>query len=83
MREMREKATKTWVMALTSVASFMVALDALVVTTALSTIRVDLGASIEALEWTVNAYNPKSVSWTDDIVLPDGSLNLCARVHGG
>src|SRR5258708_9213596 len=39
-----------------SVASFMVALDALVVTTALSTIRLDLGASIEALEWTVNAY---------------------------
>jgi EmrB/QacA subfamily drug resistance transporter len=35
----------------------MVALDALVVTTALSTIRVDLGASLEQLEWTVNAYN--------------------------
>jgi EmrB/QacA subfamily drug resistance transporter len=50
-------ASKTWVLALTSVASFMVALDALVVTTALSTIRIDLGASIEALEWTVNAYN--------------------------
>ena len=38
-------------------ASFMVALDALVVTTALTTIRLDLGASIEELEWTVNAYN--------------------------
>ena len=35
----------------------MVALDTLVVSTALSTIRVDLGASIEQLEWTVNAYN--------------------------
>jgi EmrB/QacA subfamily drug resistance transporter len=35
----------------------MVALDALVVTTALSTIRVHLHASIESLEWTVNAYN--------------------------
>jgi EmrB/QacA subfamily drug resistance transporter len=35
----------------------MVALDALVVTTALSAIRLDLDASIEALEWTVNAYN--------------------------
>jgi EmrB/QacA subfamily drug resistance transporter len=45
------------VLALVSVASFMVALDALVVTTALSTIRLDLGASIEALQWTVNAYN--------------------------
>src|SRR5262249_46148666 len=57
MRGMSEKAAKIWVLALTSVASFMVALDALVVTTALSTIRLDLGASIEALEWTVNAYN--------------------------
>jgi EmrB/QacA subfamily drug resistance transporter len=54
---MTAKATRTWVLALTSVASLMVALDALVVTTALSTIRVDLGASIEQLEWTVNAYN--------------------------
>ena len=53
MAELSEKAGKTWVLALTSVASFMVALDALVVTTALSTIRLDLGASIEALEWTV------------------------------
>ena len=41
---------------LASMASFMVALDALVVSTALSTIRHDLGASIETLEWTVNAY---------------------------
>ena len=57
MQDMSENAAKSWVLALTSVASFMVALDALVVTTALSTIRFDLGASIEALEWTVNAYN--------------------------
>ena len=35
----------------------MTALDTLVVATALSTIRVDLGASVEELEWTVNAYN--------------------------
>src|SRR6266550_77363 len=49
--------TRTWVLILSSVASLMVALDALVVTTALSTIRVDLHASIEQLEWTVNAYN--------------------------
>ena len=57
MKEPTEKAKRTWVLALTSVASFMVALDALVVTTALNTMRADLGASIEALEWTVNAYN--------------------------
>jgi EmrB/QacA subfamily drug resistance transporter len=48
---------KTWVLAVTSVASFMVALDALVVSTALSTIRRDFGTTIEALEWTINAYN--------------------------
>jgi EmrB/QacA subfamily drug resistance transporter len=57
MTDLSEKATKAWVLALASVASCMVALDALVVTTALSAIRLDLGASIEALEWTVNAFN--------------------------
>jgi MFS family permease len=57
MIEPSEKAQKAWVLALTSVASLMVALDALVVTTALGTIRLDLGASIEALQWTMNAYN--------------------------
>jgi len=56
MQEVNVKSTRTWVLALTAVASFMVALDALVVATALSTIRLDLGASIEELEWTVNAY---------------------------
>jgi EmrB/QacA subfamily drug resistance transporter len=45
------------VLLLAGVASFMVALDTLVVSTALSTIRRDLGASIGQLEWTVNAYN--------------------------
>jgi EmrB/QacA subfamily drug resistance transporter len=45
-----------WVLIVASVASLMVALDALVVTTALPTIRAHLGASVEELEWTVNAY---------------------------
>jgi EmrB/QacA subfamily drug resistance transporter len=45
-----------WVLALTSLSSLMVALDALVVTTALSTIRHDLHATVAQLEWTVNAY---------------------------
>jgi EmrB/QacA subfamily drug resistance transporter len=53
----RSKQANAWVLALTSVASLMVALDTLVVSTALITIRNDLGASIEELEWTVNAYN--------------------------
>jgi MFS family permease len=39
-----------------ALASFLVSLDALVVTTALPTIRRDLGASLSELEWTVNAY---------------------------
>jgi len=30
-----------------------------------------------------HVFHPKSVSWTVDIVLPDGSLNLYALVHGG
>jgi len=49
--------TQKWVLALTAIASLMVALDVTVVATALSTIRKDLGASVESLEWTVNAYN--------------------------
>ena len=35
----------------------MVALDTLVVTTALPVLREDLGANLSDLEWTVNAYN--------------------------
>ncbi|MGA6168237.1 MFS transporter [Amycolatopsis magusensis] len=50
-------AKQAWVLALASLASFMMALDSLVVTTALSTIRAELTASVEALEWTVSAYN--------------------------
>jgi EmrB/QacA subfamily drug resistance transporter len=49
-------SAQRWVLALTALASLMVVLDALVVTTALSAIRADLGASLEALEWTVSAY---------------------------
>jgi EmrB/QacA subfamily drug resistance transporter len=48
---------KTWTLVLTSLGLFMVALDTLVVTTALPVLRVDLGASLPDLEWTVNAYN--------------------------
>ena len=41
---MTRRTQKTWTLALTSVASFMVALDGLAVTTALTRIRADLGA---------------------------------------
>jgi EmrB/QacA subfamily drug resistance transporter len=50
-------SARTWVLALTSVASLMVALDILIVSTALDSIRTDLGASLATLEWSVNAYN--------------------------
>jgi len=49
-------AAQAWALGLTSVASLMIAIDALVVTTALPAIRVHLHASLAGLEWTVNAY---------------------------
>src|SRR5919199_1827934 len=55
--QMTSKSTTRWVVVLTAIGSLMAALDTLVVSTALSKIRLDLGASIEQLEWTVNAYN--------------------------
>ncbi|MBN9489486.1 MAG: MFS transporter [Alphaproteobacteria bacterium] len=57
MDKSHDTAASRWVLVLTSVASLMVALDAMVVTMALNTIHADLRTSIEALEWTVNAYN--------------------------
>jgi EmrB/QacA subfamily drug resistance transporter len=45
-----------WTFVITSIALVMVTLDNLVVTTALPVIRRDLGATLEGLEWTVNAY---------------------------
>ena len=48
---------RPWVIVLTAIGSFMAALDTLVVTTAIPTIRDDLGATLPQLEWTINAYN--------------------------
>jgi EmrB/QacA subfamily drug resistance transporter len=45
-----------WTLAIVSLGLFMTTLDNLVVTTALPSIRRSLGASIQSLEWTVNAY---------------------------
>jgi EmrB/QacA subfamily drug resistance transporter len=50
------KTRTMWTFAITSVAVFMATLDNLVVTTALPVIREDLHATVESLEWTVNAY---------------------------
>ena len=53
---MTAKASTVWTFVITSIALFMVSLDNLVVSTAIPVIRTDLGASLEELEWTVNAY---------------------------
>ena len=53
---MRTELVQRWTLALASAASLMVALDLLVVATALSTIRTDLGASVVELQWTVTGY---------------------------
>jgi EmrB/QacA subfamily drug resistance transporter len=50
-------ASSRWTLAVASLAVFMTALDTLVVATSLPALRVDLGASLQSLEWTVNAYN--------------------------
>ncbi len=50
------RTTPRWTLALTSVAFFMVALDALVVATALPMIQRSLHVGLPTLEWTVNAY---------------------------
>jgi EmrB/QacA subfamily drug resistance transporter len=47
---------RNWTLAIVSIALFMAVLDNLVVSVALPTIRASLGASVQSLEWTVNAY---------------------------
>jgi len=51
-----DAAVKILTVLLTSVAYFMVALDTLVVVTALPSIHRDLGGNVGSLQWTVNAY---------------------------
>ena len=53
---MRRGNPAVWAFVITSTAGFMAALDNLVVTTALPSIRAHLGGGITDLEWTVNAY---------------------------
>ncbi|MFI7365345.1 MFS transporter [Streptomyces sp. NPDC050149] len=50
------RSPAVWALVITSIAGFMAALDNLVVTTALPSIRESLGGELEELEWTVNAY---------------------------
>jgi EmrB/QacA subfamily drug resistance transporter len=51
------RAEKNWVLGVTALASFMMALDAMIVTTAFAAIRADFGSPVETLQWTVNAFN--------------------------
>ena len=53
---MSTRSRTVWTFAVTSAALFMASLDNLVVTTALPSIRDHLHASLEGLQWTVNAY---------------------------
>ena len=57
MQEANARGEKNWVLGVTALASFMVALDTQVLTAALATLRADFGAPMEALQWTVNAFN--------------------------
>jgi EmrB/QacA subfamily drug resistance transporter len=53
---MTSRSRTVWTFVVTSAALFMASLDNLVVTTALPSIREHLHASLEGLQWTVNAY---------------------------
>jgi EmrB/QacA subfamily drug resistance transporter len=50
------RSRPVWTLVLTSLAFFMVALDTLVVVTALPAIQRDLHANLSMLEWTINAF---------------------------
>jgi EmrB/QacA subfamily drug resistance transporter len=50
------RTASRWTLAIVSIGLFMVVLDNLVVNVALPSIQRDLHASIQSLEWTVNAY---------------------------
>ncbi|MDT4930272.1 MAG: hypothetical protein QOF92_3139 [Pseudonocardiales bacterium] len=64
----RPRPRLPWTLAIVSIGLFMTTLDNLVVTTALPSIRRSLGASIQSLEWTVNAY-----TLTFAVLLPTGA----------
>ncbi|WP_455359922.1 MFS transporter [Streptomyces sp. SYSU K21746] len=51
------RSRQKWALALAAVASLMIALDLLVVSTALDTIRADLGTSLATLQWTIIGYS--------------------------
>ena len=54
--EVLDKRSRTATLVIVSLGLFMVVLDNLVVNVALATIHRDFGASVQSLEWIVNAY---------------------------
>jgi EmrB/QacA subfamily drug resistance transporter len=57
MQGSHDRNEKNWVLGVTSLASFMMALDSLVITTAFATIRAEFGSPVATLQWAVNAFN--------------------------
>src|SRR3982751_6882209 len=57
MQQSCSRNENNWVLGVTALASFMMALDAMIITTAFATIRADFGSAVETLQWTVNAFN--------------------------
>jgi EmrB/QacA subfamily drug resistance transporter len=56
LRAISDRNRKWWTLGAMSFALFMIMLDNTVVNVALPSIQKDLGASLSALEWTINAY---------------------------
>jgi EmrB/QacA subfamily drug resistance transporter len=56
LRAITEQNRRWWTLGSMSFALFMIMLDNTVVNVALPSIQSDLGASLSALEWTINAY---------------------------
>ncbi|GLQ56424.1 hypothetical protein GCM10010862_36830 [Devosia nitrariae] len=57
MNDISCERARGWVLSLVALASFIVALDAMVMSTALTKIQASLGATLHQLEWSVNGYN--------------------------
>ena len=56
LRAITDQNRKWWTLGAMSFSLFMIMLDNTVVNVALPSIQKDLGASLSALEWTINAY---------------------------
>jgi len=57
LQQSYNRIEKNWVLGVTSLASFMMALDSMIVTTAFGAIRADFASPVETLQWAINAFN--------------------------